>query len=224
MKQAPTSIAIIMDGNRRFAKKNNLPTSEGHKKGAEKIQEVCNFAKEYNITTLTLFAFSSENWNREQEEITSLNNLLKNFLKTETVKFIEQKIKVQIIGNLDVYDEDIKNDIKNLEQATQSFKGFTLVIALNYGGRAEIVRAFNLLKNKEEITEDDISANLYTHNLPNPDLLIRTGGAIRLSNFLLWQMAYTELYFCNVLWPEFNKEEFKKALNFFTAQERNFGK
>ena len=224
MKKVPRHIAIIMDGNRRFAKKNNVEVSDGHKKGSQKIQEVCALAKEFGVETLTLFAFSSENWSREQNELSSLNALLKDFLKTEKHKFIENKIKVKVIGDIKAYDENIQIDIKTLEEETACFDKFTLVIALNYGGRAEIVRAFNLLKNNTQITEEDITANLYTCGLENPDLLIRTGGASRLSNFLLWQMSYTELYFTNVLWPEFGKEDFELALDFFSKQERNFGK
>ncbi len=224
MKKVPCHIAIIMDGNRRFAKKNNLEVSDGHKRGSEKIQEVCALAKEFGIETLTLFAFSSENWNREQRELSALNNLLKDFLKTEKHKFVENKIKVKVIGDITAYDKDIQAEIKILEQETASFSKFTLVIALNYGGKAEIIRAFNLLKNKIQITEEDITRNLYTYDLADPDLLIRTGGASRLSNFLLWQLSYTELYFTNVLWPEFGKKDFESALDFFSKQERNFGK
>jgi len=224
MKKVPCHIAIIMDGNRRFAKKNNLEISDGHKRGSQKIQEVCALAKEFGVETLTLFAFSSENWSREQHELSALNELLKDFLKTEKYKFIENKIKVKVIGDIEAYEENIQANIKTLEEETASFSPFTLVIALNYGGRAEIVRACNLLKNKLQITEQDIAKNLYTHDLKNPDLLIRTGGASRLSNFLLWQLSYTELYFTNVLWPEFGKKDFEWALDFFSKQERNFGK
>lgn len=225
MKNIPHHVAIIMDGNRRFANKNHLHAVEGHKKGAEKIEEVCIYAKNMGIKILTLFAFSSENWNRDEEELMHLNSLLKSFLHNKSEQFIKNNTKVSVIGNIAAYDSEIQKSILNLEKKTEQITdGLHLVIALNYGGKADIVQAVNTIKNKSIITEQDITDNLYTKNIPAPDLLIRTGGAQRLSNFLLWQMAYTELYFTSVLWPEFTNKDLEFGIDFFKAQQRNFGK
>jgi undecaprenyl diphosphate synthase len=174
---------------------------------------------------LTLFAFSSENWNRASDEIEKLNHLLENFLTNETNHFIENKIKVRLIGDLSPYSANIRAKIKNLEEKTTQFEGFTLTIALNYGGRQEIIAGVNTLlkSNLSTISSDDFEKVIYSALLPDVDLMIRTGGAKRISNFLLWKLAYAELYFTDILWPEFNENEFKKALNFFKAQIRNFG-
>lgn len=218
-------IAIIMDGNRRFAKNHGKSAKFGHEKGMEKVKEVCKFAKEAGVSFLTLFAFSSENWNRANEEIQNLNMLLEEFLNTETENFIQNKTKVRVIGEREPYSESIKKKLAFLEKETSEFTEFCLIIALNYGGRNEILNATNLAlqEGKKVVTKEEFEEKLYTHGVPEPDLLIRTGGAFRLSNFLLWQMAYTELYFTKTLWPEFSREEFFKAVEFFNSQQRNFG-
>ena len=218
-------IAIIMDGNRRFAKKHNKPASFGHEKGSEVIKSVCEYARKCKIPFLTLFAFSTENWNRTEDEVNSLNSLLEKFLTKESKYFIQNKIKVLIIGDKTAYSPKIQKQITDLEKETQNFEPFTLCIALNYGGRAEILDAVNkALKNgKNEITINEFESHLQTSTLPDVDLLIRTGGAKRLSNFILWKLTYSELYFTDVLWPEFTEDEFQKAINFLNAQVRNFG-
>lgn len=218
-------VAIIMDGNRRFARKGSLPIIKGHEVGARKMEEVCIWAKESDIPILTLFAFSSENWKREESEIQNLTKLLSKFLKTKTAVFIEKEIKVKIVGVRDIFSPEIIQNINILEEKTAHFTGFLLIVALNYGSRAEIVSATNsLLKSGvSAVSEEEFCKRLYTNDIPDPDLLIRTGGAFRLSNFLLWQMAYTELYFTQKLWPEFSQEDFKDAVQFFYRQTRNFG-
>jgi undecaprenyl diphosphate synthase len=219
-------LAIIMDGNRRFAKKSGLPNVLGHESGAKKIIEVCEFAKQAQIKFLTLFAFSSENWKREPEEVANLINLLEKFLKSETKALIKNEIKVLIIGDKTSYSKKLQSELIELENKTSNFKNFTLIIALNYGGRAEIVSTVNKLLQSgiTSVTEESFQNSLFTAEIPDPDLLIRTGGDKRISNFLLWQLAYTELYFTETLWPEFQKQDFQNAVNFFHSQKRNFGK
>jgi undecaprenyl diphosphate synthase len=213
-----------MDGNRRFAKIHNKPLGFGHEAGAEVIKQVCQFVKNLGVPFLTLFAFSTENWNRKEEEISLLNSLLKRFLDSETVHFVENEIKVKIVGSRAPYSKEIQKSIQILEEKTSHFKNFTLSIALNYGGREDILQAVNsAISQGKEVDKEAFAELLYTKNLPDVDLLIRTGGAKRISNFLLWNLAYTELYFTDVLWPEFNEEEFKKAIDFFNSQARNFG-
>lgn len=218
-------IAIIMDGNRRYARKQGLPLMKGHEHGANQIKNICKWVKAEGINTVTLFAFSSENWKREKKEVGNLLTLLQKFLMEESRHFIDQKIKIRVIGDLAPYKPDIQQSLKDLEEKTSAFIGFELVIALNYGGRGEILHAVNkLLHSKaQHVTEKDFTELLYTKGLPEPDLLIRTGGAIRISNFLLWQIAYTELFFSPKLWPEFGEADLKEAISFFYSQERNFG-
>ena len=219
-------IAIIMDGNRRFANKFNLPNVLGHDAGAKKIIEVCEFAKQANIKFLTLFAFSSENWKREPDEVSNLISLLEKFLKSETKTLIKNEIKVLIIGDKTPYSKKLQAELIELENKTSNFVNFTLIIALNYGGRAEIVSTVNKLLQSgiTSVTEENFQNSLFTSGIPDPDLLIRTGGDKRISNFLLWQLAYTELYFTETLWPEFQKQDFQNSVNFFHSQKRNFGK
>jgi undecaprenyl diphosphate synthase len=217
-------VGVIMDGNRRFAKKQGKASNFGHEAGASVIKKVCQFAKDFNIPFLTLFAFSNENWGRNKEEIAFLNKLIKHFLSSEYTHFIENEIKVRIIGDLSPYSKEICEGIEKLQKNTASFDKFTLSIALNYGGREDILQAVNLaIREKRHLNKEEFSKLLYTKDMPDVDLLIRTGGARRLSNFLLWNLAYTELYFTDVLWPEFNEEDFKKAVDFFNSQVRNFG-
>lgn len=215
-----------MDGNRRYAKREGMPAIFGHEKGALKIKEACAFAKEAGVKFLTLFAFSSENWNRKQPEIENLIKLLNRFIENEAKELISNKIKIKIIGDKTKYPPATVKNLNQLENETADFKDFCLIIALNYGGKMEIMHAVNslLLEGKKEVTEKEFEEKLFTFQIPNPDLLIRTGNSFRISNFLLWQMAYTELYFTDCLWPEFSKGEFEKAVNFYHKQIRNFGK
>ncbi len=218
-------IAIIMDGNRRFAKKQNKPASFGHFAGAEVIKLICNKAKELKVTFLTLFAFSTENWNRGSEEISSINKLLEKFLNEESENFIRHKTRVLIIGDKLAYSKAIQEKIKYLETKTAEFTDFTLSIALNYGGRREILDAVNaaLKSGNNYLAFEDFEQFLQTAILPDIDLLIRTGGMQRISNFMLWKLAYSELYFTETLWPEFTEEDLIKAIQFLTTQKRNFG-
>lgn len=218
-------IAIIMDGNRRFGKKNQISASTAYESGANKIKEVCSWVKELNISFLTLFAFSSENWKRNKEEISILTTLLETFLDRETQNLINDRIKVKIIGDTSIYKQSIVKKIQYLEEKTKNFSDFTLLIALNYGGRAEIINAINkILQSKvQNIDESVFKEYLYTKDIPDPDLLIRTGGNHRLSNFLIWQTCYTEIFFTNTLWPEFSKSNLLEGIEFFNKQQRNFG-
>ena len=219
-------IAIIMDGNRRWAKKRFLPISIGHKEGANNLIDIALFAKKKNIDFLTVYAFSTENWQREEKEIQDLMSLLDNFIDKYRNKFLEEKLKINIFGDLERFSDSIKKKIRNLIEETKDFSALTLNIALNYGSKTEIVEAVNNLiaagKNKIEIT--DLEENLYSKNTPNPDLLIRTGGEKRLSNFLLWQLAYSELYFSDKLWPDFKEKDFEEALLDYSSREKRFGK
>jgi undecaprenyl diphosphate synthase len=217
-----------MDGNGRWAKKRMLPRIAGHKKGLDSIEVIIKSATTYNIPTLTLYAFSTENWNRPSEEIKGLMGLFSDSIANETDKLIKNNIKVNILGDIDILNIDLQNKIKILEKKSLNNTGLNLNIALNYGARSEILMAVNkfykkLKGKKPVIVEKNINDNLYTKKMPDVDLLIRTGGQKRLSNFLLWQVAYSELYFTNTLWPDFSEKDFVNALYFFQNTERKFG-
>mgnify|MGYP001206192301 FL=1 len=217
-----------MDGNGRWAKKRMLPRIAGHKKGLDSIEVIIKSATTYNISTLTLYAFSTENWNRPSEEIKGLMSLFSDSIANEADKLIKNNIKVNILGDTDIFNIDLQNKIKILEKKSLNNTGLNLNIALNYGARSEILMAVNkfykkLKGKKHVIVEKNINDNLYTKKMPDVDLLIRTGGQKRLSNFLLWQVAYSELYFTNTLWPDFSEKDFVNALYFFQNTERKFG-
>jgi undecaprenyl diphosphate synthase len=220
-------LGVILDGNRRWAKAKGLPVFEGHKKGAEKIKDLVKWSKEKGIKTLTLFIFSKENWKRPKKEIEYLMNLFKKALLNE--KLIQginkEKIRVRVIGQREKLPKLIQKKIKEIEDSTKDNDGITVNVALSYGGRAEIVEAIrNIIKKRiplSKITEDVISKNLWTTDL---DFLVRTGKEQRISNFLLWQSAYSELYFCKKYWPDFNKRDFERALADYAQRERRFGK
>ena len=225
-------VSIVMDGNGRWAKKRGLPRTAGHKKGADILKKTCEYCIEHAISYLTVYAFSAENWNRSSDEVDSLMNLLRYYMDKELSSFKENGIKLKIIGDRSLLAEDIRQKITNIEEETANNNKLTTIIALSYGGRQEIVNAARLIA--LDISNNNISANeinerlfksyLYTDGTPDPDLLIRTGGEERISNFLLWQMAYTEFYFTDILWPDFSKEEFDKAIEEFHSRERRFGK
>jgi len=221
----PTHVAIIMDGNGRWAKARGLPRTAGHKKGADTIRTVLNCCRDSGVKCLTIYAFSSENWKRSDSEISDLMQLLQHYLQQELQTLHENKIRLRFIGDIEMLSPEICSQLKEAEQLTAKNEAFHFTIALSYGARAEMVRAVKKLiaQGVEHITEDVISAALDTAELPEPDLLIRTGGEKRLSNFLLWQSAYTELYFTDVLWPDFGKKEFSLALEDFARRERRFG-
>lgn len=227
----PKHLAIIMDGNRRWAKKHKLASFMGHRKGVKTIKMIITESIKGGIKILTLYAFSTENWKRSKNEITSLMNLFQEVIEGEEINLIENQIKVNFIGNRNYLSKALKIAMINLEKATENNSRLVLNIAINYGGRADICHAFQsvYLKLREnnaefsDIDENMISQHLFTAGIPDPDLLIRTGGEKRISNFLLWQIAYTELWFTRTYWPEFSKNDFWKALNDYEKRVRKFG-
>ena len=214
-----------MDGNGRWARKRLLPRIAGHKRGLEALQKIIKSAITYNISTVTLYAFSTENWNRPPEEINGLMNLFSDSINSETGKLIENNISVLVLGDITIFTKELQIKIKSLVKKTSKNTGLKLNIALNYGARSEILMAVNKATKKKSgvLLEKDLTDNLYTKNMPDVDLLIRTGGQRRLSNFLLWQIAYSELYFIDTLWPDFSDKDFVNALYFFQNTERKFG-
>ncbi len=227
-----THIAIIMDGNGRWAAKRGLPRSFGHKKGAETVKEITRAAGEAGIRFLTLHAFSTENWQRSPEEVSTLMGLLRQYLKTDLQELRKNNVRIRFIGERDMLDADIVAAMEKLEAETAVNDGLTLCIALSYGSRQEIVNAAKkaaALVQKGDMSVEDIDVKLfsdmlYTKDIPDPDLLIRTSGEQRLSNYLLWQLAYTEFYFTPTFWPDFNKNELTDIINDFKTRERRYGK
>lgn len=217
-------VGIIMDGNGRWATARGKNRSYGHKFGSDNVDRIVAHAMERGIKALTLYAFSSENWSRPKEEVDELMRLLKVYFKKFTSKVMKNNVRLTVSGERDGLSSDLVKIIENSEVKTANNTAFTLNIALNYGGRQEIVHAVNqLIAKGEQITVDGISENLYTASIGDPDLIIRTGGEQRLSNFLLYQSAYSEFYFTPVLWPDFDENEFDKAIESFTKRERRFG-
>jgi undecaprenyl diphosphate synthase len=214
-----------MDGNGRWANKRLLPRIAGHKKGLDSIQVIIKLAINYNISTATLYAFSTENWNRPSEEINGLMTLFSDSIKSQTDKIIKNNIRVRILGDIRIFTKELQIEIKSLVKKSSINTGLKLNIALNYGARSEILMAVNKATKKRvgALLEKDLTENLYTRDMPDVDLLIRTGGQRRLSNFLLWQVAYSELYFIDTLWPDFSEKDFVNALYFFQKTERKFG-
>ena len=224
----PNHVAIIMDGNNRWASERNLPGVAGHQKGVERAREAVEFAIKKGISTLTIFAFSSENWGRSNEEVNLLMKLLNTALKEQVPNLIENSVQLNFIGDLAQFDRDLLDQMKKSEDLTacdEKEKKLDLVVAASYGGRWDIINAVNSLKllNKENITEEDLMSLLSTSKFKDPDLCIRTGKEQRISNFLLWQLAYTELYFPDLLWPDFDDNEFEKALEEYSTRTRRFG-
>lgn len=221
----PRHVGFIMDGNGRWAKKRGMPRNYGHDKGADVIEEVVGACRDMGVKTVSLYAFSTENWSRPKDEVDKIFELLHKFLKRYTHKLIRDKIRLIISGDLEAIPEDLKNECLSLIERTKDFPEFSLNIAINYGSRAEIVRAVNRLIDGHftSVTEKDIERELYTSTIPDIDLVVRTSGEQRLSNFFMWQCAYAELYFTDVLWPDFHKEELKKAIEWFSGRKRRFG-
>ena len=227
----PKHIAIIMDGNRRWAREKGIDTKLGHKAGAETLEKIASFANEIGIKYMTVYAFSTENWKRTKEEVGALMLLLKAYLDKFLNKESLRNIKIRVLGDIENLDKGIKESIERIVEKSKNNTGLTLNIAFNYGGRAEIVRAVKRISEKvkndelelEEINEEIVENNLYTVGEPNPDLLIRPGGELRISNFLLWQLAYTEFVFTNKYWPDFSEEDLLKAINIFETRNRKFG-
>ncbi len=223
-KQLPNHVAFIMDGNRRWAKKKKLKIIDGHKKGSEIVKKIVKKSLEFNIKYLTFFSFSTENWSRSKDEILNLQTLLSFYLDSEEENFIKKKIKFSFIGEIDKFDRKIKSKLKSLQVNTKSFNKLHFTLALSYGSRSEIVNSIkNINKNINLLTELDITKSLMTKDIPDPDFVIRTSGEMRLSNFLLWQVAYSELYFTKTLWPEFNTQKYVLALKNYINRKRRFG-
>ncbi len=224
-KSLPNHVAFIMDGNRRWAKKNKLPIIEGHKMGSEIIKKIVRKSLKIKIKYLTFFSFSTENWNRSKSEVFKLQSLLKFYLDSEINNFIKYKINFSVIGNTEKFDQQIKKKLLYLKEITSSFSELFFVLALNYGSRSEIIESVKKVKKSKirKLTEKDISTNLMTSKIPDPDFVIRTSGEKRLSNFLLWQIAYSELYFTKTLWPDFSIQKYQIALNDFVNRKRRFG-
>ncbi len=232
LTHAPRHLAVIMDGNGRWAKQRMMPRVAGHKQGAEILRSTIEHCRELGIRYLTVYAFSAENWERPQEEVRDLMGLLKLYLTQEVKTLIKNHIRLHIIGDITRLPEDLQKLIAKVEKDTAQFDAFHLSICLSYGARQEMVAAVRQIAsavaagsiNPEDISEQTLSSYLYTSDLPDPDLLIRTGGEERLSNFLLWQSAYTELYFTDVLWPDFSKEHLLEACGEYTRRERRYGR
>ncbi len=227
----PNHVAIILDGNGRWAKSKGMPRNYGHVQGAKTVETICEEAYRIGVRYLTVYAFSTENWNRPEDEVNALMKLLRNYLKTCLKTAEKNRMCVRILGDKTGLDDDIHMRIAELEEATRNNDGLHFQIALNYGGRDEIVRAVRKAVDlavqgkieKEEITEEIFDGMLDTHGIPDPDLLIRTCNEQRISNFLLWQLAYTEFYFTPVPWPDFSKDELIKAIEAYNKRDRKYG-
>lgn len=229
--RVPTHVAIILDGNGRWAKAKGMPRNYGHTQGAKNVEVICEEAWNMGIKYLTVYAFSTENWSRPEKEVTALMKLLRNYMKNCVKTAHKNHMRVRVIGDKSRLEEDIQRRIEELERETKDNDGLNFQIAINYGSRDEMLRAMRrmvrdageggLLEN--QVTEELFSSYLDTGDIPDPDLLIRTGGEKRISNYLLWQIAYSELYFCDVPWPDFSKEELEKAVEDYNNRDRRFG-
>ncbi|MCF2553813.1 isoprenyl transferase [Faecalicatena contorta] len=227
----PQHVAIILDGNGRWAKSKGMPRNYGHAQGSKNVERICEDAYRMGIKYLTVYAFSTENWNRPKDEVDALMKLLRNYMKTCLKTAEKNDMKIRVIGDTTRLDEDIRSRIVELEEATKNNGGLNFQIAINYGSRDEITRAVRRLSrdckdgkvDPDTIDEKTIESYLDTHDIPDPDLLIRTSGEQRLSNYLLWQLAYTEFYFTDVPWPDFTKEELVKAIEQYNARDRRYG-
>lgn len=220
----PNHIAIIMDGNGRWAKNQNKPRVFGHKAGANTLRKIMEYCNKIGVTYLTVYAFSTENWKRSQEEVDALMFLFKSYIKSERENFLKNKIRFMVSGREEGVNPSLMEAIKELEEATSKDYEMTLNIAFNYGGRAEITDAVNkiLKEGKTSITEEEFSKYLY-NDIPDPDFVIRTSGEFRISNFLLWQIAYSEIYITDKYWPDFDEAEMEKAILSYSKRERRFG-
>ena len=227
----PQHVAIILDGNGRWAKGKGMPRNYGHAQGSKNVERICEESWHMGIKYLTVYAFSTENWNRPKDEVDALMKLLRNYMKTCLKTAAKNDMKVRVIGDLSGLDEDIRSRILELEEATKENGGLNFQIAINYGSRDEILRAVRKAVadcrdgklEPEDIDEKVFDHYLDTHDIPDPDLLIRTSGGQRLSNYLLWQLAYTEFYFTDVLWPDFTKKELEKAIEQYNRRDRRYG-
>lgn len=229
--KVPQHIAIILDGNGRWAKSKGMPRNYGHAQGSKNVERICEEAWRMGIKYLTVYAFSTENWNRPDSEVSALMTLLRNYMKTCLKTAAKNDMKIRVIGDTQPLDDDIKNRISELESATVNNGGLNFTIALNYGSRDELIRAARKMARDcadgkleaDDIDESVFESYLDTHGIPDPDLMIRTSGEQRLSNYLLWQLAYSEFYFTDVPWPDFTKEELVKAIEEYNHRHRRFG-
>ena len=227
----PSHVAIILDGNGRWAKKRFLPRNAGHVQGSKVVEQICEDADSLGIKYLTVYAFSTENWKRPQKEVDALMKLLDKYLSDCIERSTKNNMRVRVLGDISALDKKMQDKITELERISAGNTGLNFSVALNYGSRDEMLRAVRACAREcvnGNITPDDISEDIFasyldTKGVPDPDLLIRTSGEQRLSNFLLWQLAYTEFYFTEVLWPDFNKNELKKALDYYAGRDRRFG-
>ena len=232
IERLPRHIAIIMDGNGRWAKRRNQPRVFGHRQGAKSVRKVVEATARLGINNLTLYAFSTENWNRPKHEIKTLMKLLVNALKNELGLMMKNNIRLNAIGHTDMMPTNVQQELQEVLDETKENTGLVLTLALSYGARQEILRAVQEISHKvknniisvENVDDNIINKHLYTQNLPDVDLLIRTSGEVRISNFLLWQIAYAELYFTDELWPDFNETSLHKAIADYQKRERRFGK
>ncbi|MFA6459123.1 MAG: polyprenyl diphosphate synthase [Candidatus Paceibacterota bacterium] len=222
----PKCIGVIMDGNRRWAKKQSLPTLEGHRRGYAKLKEFMTWAKAEKVEAVIAFALSTENWKRTKEEVGYLMDLFRFALSNEIDSLVREKTRLLFIGDKETFPEDIQKMMQNAEEDTKANLGTILAIAVSYGGREEIVEAVRKtsVRDGDEITQESFSKSLWTRDLPDPDMVIRTGGQKRLSGFLPWQTVYSELFFTDTLWPDLSKKEFGEMLREYADRQRNFGK
>lgn len=227
----PKHVAIIMDGNGRWAKKRSLPRIMGHRAGADALRRVSRFAGHMGIEYITVYAFSTENWKRSDEEVSGLMSLMLDYLKNAEKELGGDEVRIRVIGDPTRFSDEIQQQIKRVEAVTKDNKAVTVTLALNYGGRDELVHAVKAIAkevqngktNPDSIDEETVSRHLYTYDMPDPDLVIRTSGELRLSNYLLWQTSYSELYFTDTLWPDFDEKEFTKAIDAYLSRNRRFG-
>lgn len=232
IRKIPNHIAIILDGNRRWAKQRGLPTLQGHTEGANNLEKIARYCGKIGVKYLTVYCFSTENWKRTKEEVDYLMKLLSKYISDFEKKFKDSNARIRLVGDIKGLPEYLQESIIKIEEKTKNNDGLTLNLCINYGGREELVNAAKIMaekvKNREidinDISEDMISNNLRTIDSPDPDLFIRPGGEIRLSGFLLWQSSYSELYFCDPLWPDFDEKELEKAIDEFNNRKRRFGK
>lgn len=232
IKRIPRHVAVIMDGNGRWAAKRKLPRVKGHEEGAESVVSIIRACSDIGIEYLTLYAFSTENWLRPESEVKSLMGLLLKFISRRESDLHENHVRLRVIGRIADLSRKVRNELERVQQATKGYTKGNLILALSYGGRTEIADAVKNIAwrvkdgeiSPDDVDEDMVAAHLYAPDIPDPDMLIRTSGEMRISNFLLWQISYAELYVTDTLWPDFREKEFRKALDDFSRRERRFGK
>lgn len=229
-RPVPRHIAIILDGNGRWAKKRGLPRTAGHKVGAENFRRIATYCKNIGVEYLTVYAFSTENWSRPEDEVSTLMKLFDRYLKEAIDTMAKDNIRMRVLGDVSALSPELQRQIEETNRISQQYEGFQANICINYGGRAEIMRAAKLYLEDvrvngagEELDENRFSSYMYSSGIPDPELLIRPGGEQRISNFLLWQCAYSEFYFTDVLWPDFDAQELEKAIAEFNRRDRRFG-